>query len=82
MSKTLTVYSRQGCPLCDDLVLDLELALRGQSAGFEIVDIDSDPALVEKYQLKIPVLCAGDTELCFGRLDPTALASALAQESM
>ncbi|MFK7887015.1 MAG: glutaredoxin family protein [Gammaproteobacteria bacterium] len=74
MSKTLTVYSRQGCPLCDDLVLDLEMALRGREIGIQIVDIDSDPALIEAYALKIPVLCDGATELCFGRLDPAVLA--------
>lgn len=69
----LTVYSRQGCPLCDDLVLDLEMALRGRDVRFTIVDIDTDPALVEQYALKIPVLCDGDRELCFGRLDRAVL---------
>jgi hypothetical protein len=81
MSNSLTVYSRQGCPLCDDLVLDLEMALRGRDMSFHIVDIDSDPALVERYQYKIPVLCHGTRELCFGHLDAAALAGVLAQDS-
>jgi len=70
---TLTLYSRRACPLCDDMVLDLEMAARGREIHVDVVDVDTDPALVDRYGLKVPVLCHDDTEVCHGQLDAAAL---------
>ena len=61
----LTVYSRSGCHLCDDIVS--ELRARGLSP--EIVDVDSDPELARRYGLRVPVLVLGDEEVCHFHLD-------------
>ena len=56
------LYSRGDCRLCEEMLA----ALRAQmGAGFpvEIVDVDSDPALKERYGEHVPVLMDGDTEL-------------------
>ena len=69
----LTVLSRAQCHLCEDMALQLE-ALRGTHAfEFEVADIDCVPALMERYGHRIPVLVAGDEEICSTRLDLTAL---------
>ena len=64
----LTVYSRPGCHLCDDLIAELAGLIEGR-ARIEVVDISADEALHERYFLEIPVLKHGDEELSRHRLD-------------
>ena len=70
---SLTVYSRRGCHLCEEMILDLEMARRGQAWDFAVVDVDGDPELARRYGERVPVLLLGERELCAGRLDPGAL---------
>lgn len=67
----VTFYSRPGCRLCDDARRQLELA----DPGLEIeeVDVDSDPALRQRYGLDIPVAVSGGRELFRHRFAPAAL---------
>ena len=62
MAQQLTVYIRQGCHLRPEL-------------GFDItaVDIDADPELVRLYNTRVPVLVAGDTEICYYFLEEERL---------
>ena len=43
--------------------------------GFEYsqVDIDSDPVLLRQYDTRVPVLVAGDTEICYYFLEEQRL---------
>lgn len=66
---SLTLYSRPECHLCEVMLAKLE-PLLGQRATVEVVDISQDPALERKYALRIPVLAAGNQELCHYHLDP------------
>lgn len=68
MSRTLTVYSRPECHLCDEMLDALYPLVRGV-ADVEIVDISDDDELEVRYGLRIPVLCAGNEELCCYQLD-------------
>ena len=43
------------------------------------IDVDRDPALEARWGTSVPVLLAGERELCHYRLDPAALAAYLAQ---
>lgn len=73
VSHRLTVYSRYGCHLCTDM---LQALARLQPVfGFEItvLDVDDDPALATRYGDRVPVLLAGDTELCCHFLDEDSL---------
>ncbi|MBS0356767.1 MAG: glutaredoxin family protein [Proteobacteria bacterium] len=69
----LTVLSREWCHLCHDLV-DALTPLQ-QELGFvvEVVDVDAFPALEELWSEKVPVVLAGDTELCHYFLDEAAV---------
>ncbi len=73
----LTLYTRQGCPLCVEMQQAAEAMLRGTGQELQAVDIDADTALKERYDWRVPVLAVagsdGDTILCEGHFDPDAL---------
>ncbi len=73
----LTVFSRPGCHLCEVLVEELLPLVRGR-AQVTVVNIDDDPALTERYGLRIPVVSKGGQELCHYHLDADAVRGALA----
>ena len=58
----LTVYSRPGCHLCEELVEELLPLVRGQ-AEVSVVDIDTDRELQARYGVRIPVVVCGAEEL-------------------
>lgn len=69
----LALVTRRGCHLCDEA-----LALV-RSLGLEprLLDVDSEPALFDLYDFRVPVLLAGDRLLGEGKLEHTTLARAL-----
>ena len=66
-----TVYSRQACHLCQEMIQALQCLQNDKAFEFEIVEIDSKPELVERYGTKVPVLVsqADNTEICHYHLD-------------
>lgn len=64
MSK-VTLYTRNKCPLCDEV--------RNLISLFNVkvieVDIETDPALLEKYMFEVPVLQIGEEELDYRSID-------------
>ena len=52
----LTVYSRPGCHLCDEMTAVIERVVRGTAWTVEKVDISTDAELEARYGLEIPVL--------------------------
>ena len=69
----LTVYSRLGCHLCEDMESLLPSYLSEAEISFEVVYIDANPELEEKYGTLVPVLKAGEREICHYFLDIKAL---------
>jgi thiol-disulfide isomerase/thioredoxin len=55
---TLTLYSRPGCHLCDEMKAVVQRVVHATAApiGIEEIDISTDPALEARYGLEIPVL--------------------------
>lgn len=53
------------------------LAPLAAAAGWAVdeIDVDGDPALDARWGALVPVLLAGERELCHFRLDRTALAA-------
>jgi hypothetical protein len=76
----LTVLTRPGCHLCDELIAELEPLVAGQAA-IDVVDISEDDQLHSRYLLEIPVLKHGDLELCRHRLDRERVARFLSSNS-
>ena len=54
----LTIYSRPGCHLCDEMKAVLQRVAQTTTAAISIeeIDITADPALEARYGLEIPVL--------------------------
>ena len=74
----LTVVSRRDCGLCETMLAELA-ALAGSIAlpPVEIVDVDSDPELLRRHGLHVPVLLLDGTVVCRHRLDAAELARLL-----
>lgn len=76
-SARLTVYSRVGCHLCEDMQAQL-LRLQSQlNFEFEVVDIDEDEALRQRFNVKVPVLALGEDIICCHFLDERSLRETL-----
>lgn len=73
MAETLTVLSRAWCHLCDELVDALRPLADELGFDFEVVDVDLDSALEERWGERVPVVLSGQTELCHYHLDPSAI---------
>ena len=69
----LTLYGREDCHLCQDMVLALKEIESSQPFSLEIVDIERDPNLEEKYGHLVPVLAVDGEEICHYFLDHVAL---------
>ena len=73
----LSLYTRTGCHLCEDMEHALpELA---EELGFttEIFPIDNNPELERLYGSKVPVLMLGEQVICEYFLDKVALSKAI-----
>jgi glutaredoxin len=74
--RTVTVYTRSGCKLCEEaerVVAELAAGV----AEVELVDIDADPDLRERYTVRVPVVALDGVELFDYEVDPAALRDAL-----
>lgn len=52
----VTIYSRQGCHLCEQMKAVVERVGRSVAIALEEIDISTDPALEARYGVDIPVL--------------------------
>jgi glutaredoxin len=62
--RTVTLYGRPGCHLCDDARAVLEHVRSTHPFRLEEIDIEADDALFKRYLERIPVV-AVDGEECF-----------------
>lgn len=54
--KRVVVLSRADCGLCDDAIAAVEEARREVPFDLEVLDVDADPALAERYGEEVPVV--------------------------
>lgn len=69
----LTLYLRRWCHLCDELLEQLAPLIAPHGVELREIDIDEHPEFESCFGEHIPVLCAGERELCRHRLDPQAV---------
>ena len=65
----VVLYTRQGCHLCDEA----EQLLGRHGLSPELVDIDADPALAERYTDCVPVVVIDGQERFRGRVNEVLL---------
>ena len=58
----VTIYSRQGCHLCDQMKAVVERVGQSMAIAIEEIDVSTDPALEARYGGEIPVLLVGGTK--------------------
>ena len=77
---TLTLYSRPGCHLCEEMKAIVQHVARTTAApiAIEEIDISTDPALEERYGLEIPVLLVDGKRAAKYRVTAAALTRLLA----
>ena len=69
----LTLYSREGCHLCEDMQNLLPAYLDEAGLSLDIIYIDNNSDLEQQYGTLVPVLKAGENEICHYFLDVKAL---------
>jgi hypothetical protein len=70
----LTLVGREECGLCDSMLADLErLRATRPLPPLRTIDVDSDPELVRRYGLHVPVLLLDGVEVSRHRLDEAEL---------
>jgi hypothetical protein len=62
-SFAIRLLSRPGCHLCDELRAEAEPAIREAGGTLDVVDVDSDRALAERWGNEIPVLLDAEGRL-------------------
>ena len=72
------LYSRPGCGLCEDMLMQLAALPEAVSFGVDVLDVDADPATQMRYGHKIPVLLFAGELVCHGRLEPDEVHKTLA----
>ena len=77
MPVELILYYRSNCHLCEQMLAELHANYAG-NLRITMVDVDSDPALRNQYNTKVPVLACGNTVICQGGLDKSKLEDYLA----
>jgi glutaredoxin len=65
----VVLYTRAGCHLCDDA----RQLLEGQGLTPEMVDVDTDPALLERFDTCVPVVEIDGKIRFRGRVEPVLL---------
>jgi thioredoxin reductase (NADPH) len=79
MGIRLTLYSREYCHLCGEMIAVLRRLQAGLPFELEIVDVDSAPELERRYGEKVPVLVHHGEEICHYRLEPAVFTEYLAK---
>lgn len=72
-AKSLTLYSRVGCHLCDVMKEQIEALASRYTFTLDVVDIDGDPKLREEYNWDVPVLLVDGKKIAKYRLDEAML---------
>ncbi|HZW02715.1 MAG TPA: DUF2085 domain-containing protein [Anaerolineaceae bacterium] len=60
---TVTLYRSSDCPLCDQVQADLDTLQASNPHRLAVVDIDTDPALQERYRTLVPLVQVGPYRL-------------------
>lgn len=72
----LVLITRKGCHLCEAAEADLARVVAGFTAlnpdkpyTVEVIDVDSDPQLLQRFSEEVPVLLLNGEQVAFFRID-------------
>ncbi len=73
----ITIYSRDGCHLCDDAINTLESLREELNFEIDVIDIDQNAELVKLYSDQVPVIHIDGIHHDFYKVDPVRFRSSL-----
>ena len=73
----ITIYSRNGCHLCDDAINTLESMREELNIEIDVIDIDQSAELVKLYSDQVPVIHIDGIHHDFYKVDPVRFRSSL-----
>ena len=73
----VTIYSRQGCHLCDDAHNTLESLREELKFEIKVINIDEDAELIKLYSDQVPVIHIDGMHHDFYKVDLTRFRSSL-----
>lgn len=76
--KSITIYSRDGCHLCEIMIEELRPLIRGR-LDLVVHDVDSRHDWYEKYDTRVPVMEYDGEVICQYDLDREALSRILSK---
>lgn len=76
----IEIYSKPDCHLCDEAKAVLRAAQQKIPFTLTEIDIQSDPALFERYRYDIPVVFIDGSKAFKHRIDPKALEQRLRRD--
>jgi hypothetical protein len=79
MSREVILYTRRQCGLCDETAAALRALSRDLRFTILEVDIDRDPALLERYNDIVPVVAVGERVIAQAPVDEGALRELLGE---
>ena len=82
MPVKVTIYSRPGCHLCDDMKDLVRKVARTIPLTLEDIDIYGDDELENRYSLEIPVLFVNGVRVATARIKEDALIRVLTSASL
>ena len=72
------LYVRDGCHLCGQFLLELEVEFGPAAESLQVVDVDADVELAVQFGLRVPVLALAGEVVCEGVYDASKVKRALA----
>lgn len=72
-ARQLRFYEKRDCGLCAEAYRALTRIRMDMPLEIERVDIERDPAVFDRYAIRIPVLAMGEDELEVGGIDEGAI---------
>ena len=63
------LVTRQGCELCEEMLVELQHFCIGREASIELLDVDADRQLLIRYGHRVPVLLLDGEPVCHARFD-------------
>lgn len=72
------LYVRNGCHLCEQFLLELEVEFGPAVDTLQVVDVDLDVDLAVQFGLRVPVLALAGEVVCEGIYDASRVRQALA----
>ena len=76
----VTLYGREGCHLCEEARAVVAAVCAELGEEYAEVDIDTDPALQDRFGEEVPVTFVDGRQHDFWRVDPARLRAALTAE--